>query len=103
PRSALLGLPLVPWDAEAAASLGAMPLALPIVACSVTVTTAELATLGVGDALILPAWPLQRSASGLLAGAVLLAAPAADVGIAAQLVEDGRLVLGADLAPLRAA
>jgi type III secretion protein Q len=105
PRSALLGLPLVPWGADPAAALGPIPIALPIVACTVTTTAAELATLGPGDALMVAVWPLARSSSrpGVLTGKVLLAAPASDVGIEAQLVDDGRLVLGGDLAPLRAA
>jgi len=102
PHSALLGLPVLPWTAAALEALGAVPLAVPIVACSVRVTAAELAAVGPGDALMLAGWPLARTPRGVM-GTVVLAAPSSEVGVEAQLVADGRLVLRGDRVPLCAA
>lgn len=109
PRSALLGLPLVPWDAIALAALGTTPLTLLVVGHTVTLPAADVARLCEGDALMLPAWPLTRVApsphvGGVptvgLSGRVVLAAPASLVGIEASLGEDGRLVLAGVPVPL---
>jgi type III secretion protein Q len=103
PRSGLLGLPLLPWDATAVAALGITPLALPVVGHVVELTATEVGRLAEGDALMLPGWPLARVAPGGLSGRVLLAAPSSEVGVEAWLGEDGRLVLRGDAVPLRAA
>jgi flagellar motor switch/type III secretory pathway protein FliN len=103
PRGALLGLPLLPWDATAIATLGMTALALPIVGHAVTLPAADVARLGEGDALMLPGWPLTRVAPSGLSGRVLLAAPSSEVGVEAWLGGDGRLVLRGEAAPLRAA
>jgi type III secretion protein Q len=103
PRSGLLGLPLLSWDATAVAALGITPLALPVVGHAVRLRATELARLTAGDALTLPGWPLARVAPGRLSGRVLLAAPYSEIGIDAWLGEDGRLVLRGDPAPLCAA
>lgn len=74
----------------ALAALGAMPLELPLVAGVLESTAAELATLAPGDVLA----PLGLSRAGAaVRGELLLAAPASDVAFAAELGEDGRLVL----------
>jgi flagellar motor switch/type III secretory pathway protein FliN len=93
-----------PWDRRALAALGPTPLALPIVACVACATAAEVGSLRPGDAVTVPSWPLARGgpAGRAQAGPVLLAPPSFDLGLRAQLGEDGRLVLGAGLEPLLA-
>lgn len=105
PREAALGAPAPAWDAAALAALGATPIAVPIVAHVVTMAATDLALLARGDALVLDGWPLARTPSSgrALAGPVVLAAPAAEAGVAARLGDDGRLVLGGDVVPLGAA
>lgn len=104
-RGAALPCTAPPWDARALAALGPTPLAMPIVACATFATAAEVATLRMGDALVLrrDLWPLSREAGGAAVGPVLLAAPSSDLGLSAKLGEDGRLVLGGKLEPLLAA
>jgi flagellar motor switch/type III secretory pathway protein FliN len=92
------------WDRAALAALGPIPLALPVVACTVLATAAEVAALRAGDALVPPpepeaTWPLSRGVDSP-AGSVFLAAPSAELGLSATLAEDGRLVLGGALEPL---
>lgn len=99
PRSAVLGAGGSPWNAGAVAALGSLPLSIPVVAHALVVTALDLARLGVGDALMLEPWPLGR-AGGRLAGPVRLAAPSSSTGVAAQLGEDGRLVLRGEVVPL---
>jgi flagellar motor switch/type III secretory pathway protein FliN len=84
------------WDRKALAALGSVPLALPIVACAASATAAEVATLRAGDAFVPP---LSRRIESL-AGPVLLAGPSSELGLRAELGEDGRLVLGGTLEPL---
>lgn len=84
------------WDRKALAALGSVPLALPIVACAASATAAEVATLRAGDAFVPP---LSRRIASL-AGPVLLAAPSSELGLRAELGEDGRLMLGGTLEPL---
>jgi hypothetical protein len=103
PRAAALAAPGSRWDGQALAALGATPLALPLVACALRVTATDVARLEPGDALLLGGWPLDRPTGGGLLGPVLLASPSAELGLRARLVEDGRLVLGAEVVPLCAA
>jgi flagellar motor switch/type III secretory pathway protein FliN len=80
------------WTSADLAALGALPLEMPVVACACVSTVAEVASLGAGDVLLPGPWPLKRVPGGLT-GPVLLAAAGGDVGIAAHLGDDGRLVL----------
>jgi flagellar motor switch/type III secretory pathway protein FliN len=92
------------WDVRALAGLGLTPLSVPIVACAVQATPAEVAMLEPGDAMIpMPrgAWPLAKGMP--LVGPVLLAPPMSDIGLSARLAEDGSLVLRGTLEPLVAA
>jgi flagellar motor switch/type III secretory pathway protein FliN len=99
-----LSAPHAPWRTAALMALGGMPLGLPIVACGVTVTAADVAALRVGDVFLPGHWRLTCAGAGpgagALAGPVLLAAPDSDRGVTARLVEDGSLVLGGDGEPL---
>jgi flagellar motor switch/type III secretory pathway protein FliN len=75
------------------ATLGSLPLDLPVVACRMLATTADIAALAEGDAWMLgDAWKLGRP-NGTLVGPVWLCAGSSDVGLAASLEADGRLVL----------
>jgi flagellar motor switch/type III secretory pathway protein FliN len=103
PRSAVLSAARRPWDGAALAALGAMPLGLPIVAHAMLATATDVASLEPGDACMLPGWPLTRGAAGNPTGVVKLAAPSGWVGVAADLHEDGRVVLRDEVVPLCAA
>jgi flagellar motor switch/type III secretory pathway protein FliN len=87
PRSALEPIAEPGLDARALASLGAMPIEIPLVAGVLEMTTTELAALAPGDALL----PLTLSPD--LRGELLLAPPESDVAFVADLGEGGRLVL----------
>jgi flagellar motor switch/type III secretory pathway protein FliN len=87
------------WTGGDLAALGALPLEVPIVACACASTVAEVASLGVGDVLVPGPWPLKRVQGGL-SGPVHLAPAGGDVGIAAHLGDDGRLVLRGGAVPL---
>jgi len=104
PRSAVMAAARVPWNQAALAALGATPVSIPIVAHALLATATDVASLEPGDACMLEGWPLTHTsgASGL-AGPVRLAAPAGSMGVAADLNEDGRLVLRGDVVPLCAA
>jgi flagellar motor switch/type III secretory pathway protein FliN len=107
------------WGANALAALGATPLRISIVAWAVELTTAEIATLGPGDVLVvergsltvdastrslaLPRAHRVEGASATLVGPVWLAAASSDVGVRADLVEGPRLVLRGEREPLGAA
>jgi flagellar motor switch/type III secretory pathway protein FliN len=88
------------WTAGALASLGALPLSIPIVACATRAQVADVAALRVGDAWLPGAWPLElakgSTASASLHGPVLLAAPGATSGVRARLAPGGRLVLSGE-------
>ncbi len=92
--------PPAAWNARALFSLGAMPIAVPVVACASLAQLAEVAALRVGDAWLPGTWPLELArgsgASASLQGPVLLAAPGATCGARARLVEGGRLVLSGE-------
>jgi flagellar motor switch/type III secretory pathway protein FliN len=103
-RGALRGTPPVPWDASVLTALGPLPLRLPVVAHEARATATELATLRPGDAWMLVGSELTRSASGAeLVGPVVLAPSFSCLGVAARLVDGGRLVLGGDAVALSAA
>jgi len=87
------------WTVGDLAALGAMPLEVPVVACACASTVAEVGSLGVGDVLVPGPWPLKRVQGGL-SGPVHLAPAGSDVGIAAHLGDDGRLVLRGGAEPL---
>jgi len=87
------------WTVTDLAALGAMPLEIPVVACACASTVAEVASLGVGDVLVPGPWPLKRVQGGF-SGPVHLVPAGGDVGIAAQLGDDGRLVLRGGAVPL---
>jgi flagellar motor switch/type III secretory pathway protein FliN len=89
----LFAVPASPWTPAALATLGDVPLELPIIAAVSRSTAAELGSLRRGDAWLPGAWALHVSSSGALAGPVLLAAGASEEGLRAVLGEDGRLVL----------
>jgi flagellar motor switch/type III secretory pathway protein FliN len=90
------------WTVTDLAALGALPLEVPVVACACASTVAEVASLGVGDVLVPGPWPLERVQGGL-SGPVHIAPAGRDVGIAAHLGDDGRLVLRGGAVPLGAA
>jgi flagellar motor switch/type III secretory pathway protein FliN len=99
PRHAALAAPSFPWGPSALAALGPMPLGMPVVACAFRASVSDVARLGAGDVVVPASWPLSREGA-LLRGPVWLAAPAAELGVRARLVEDGRLVLAGGLEPL---
>lgn len=80
------------WSSAELAALGALPLEVPVVACACASTVAEVASLGAGDVFLPGPWPLKRVPAGF-SGPVLLAPAGRDVGVAAHLADDGRLVL----------
>jgi len=98
-QGAALAAPSFPWNAAALEALGPTPLGVPVVACAARIPVTEVARLGAGDVFVPAAWSLAREGDGLL-GPVWLAAPAAELGVRAQLVPGGRLVLGGALEPL---
>jgi flagellar motor switch/type III secretory pathway protein FliN len=86
-----------PWSRECLARLGPVPLSLPVVACCDACPMSHLADIRRGDALILPAWPLERKGSRWVGGPVWLAAPSAQLGVRARFDAEGILVLGTEL------
>jgi flagellar motor switch/type III secretory pathway protein FliN len=93
------------WTAGRLTALGELPLSLPIVACASRVQVADVAALRAGDAWLPGAWPLElargdgasAASRAYLVGPVLLAAPTADFGVRARLVDGGRLVLSGEV------
>jgi flagellar motor switch/type III secretory pathway protein FliN len=89
-----------PWNRERLAALGELPLEIPVVACAVQATAADVASLSAGDAWILGgAWKLG-SAKGPLAGDVWLANGASETGVRAAVEASGRVVLRGGLEDL---
>ena len=83
------------WTRRSLLSLGPTPLRVPLVAWSTWMTAAEVSCLTVGDAFVPPLrakGALSRTPGGV-SGTVLLAPSSFDVGVIADLGEDGRLVL----------
>jgi flagellar motor switch/type III secretory pathway protein FliN len=87
------------WAVTDLAALGPLPLEVPVVACACASTVAEVASLRVGDVLLPGPWPMKPGSAGL-SGRVHLAPTGGDVGIAAHLGDDGRLVLRGGAEPL---
>jgi len=80
-----------PLSTSQAATLGDAPLALPVVACRLVATGAEIAALAVGDVWMLGgAWKADTRASR----PVWLSAADGEVGFRCMLEPEGRLVLG---------
>jgi type III secretion system YscQ/HrcQ family protein len=85
------------WTRVGLATLGAMPLSLPLVATVFQATASDVASLGRGDVVVLPEWPLTRTSNGTgWKGTLQLAAPSGDIGIASELSDEGRLMLRGD-------
>jgi flagellar motor switch/type III secretory pathway protein FliN len=99
---ATFGAPPAAWTQRALSSLGALPLALPIVACATLARAADLSALQRGDVWLPGSWPLELARdgtgpSGSLRGPVLLAAPASPAGVRARLLDQNRLVLSGEV------
>ncbi|MGH7269738.1 MAG: FliM/FliN family flagellar motor switch protein [Polyangiaceae bacterium] len=95
--------PQAPWSTEGLANLGHTPLSIPVVACAVPCTAAEVAALNTGDVFLPGTWPLNRASDGELRGLVFLAAPSSSMGLRAVVSEGRRLVLSGGAEPLWAA
>jgi flagellar motor switch/type III secretory pathway protein FliN len=101
--AAVRGAPLPAWSARTLASLGPLPLALPVVACAAASTAGDVASLRAGDVWLPGSWPLETGRDGAeLLGPVTLAAPSATSGVRARLVGGGRLVLSGEVDALSA-
>ena len=72
------------WTRESLRRAGSLPIAVPVVAKTFTLSAAEVASLRVGDALLVPEWK---------PGAVVLAPGNAEVGVTADLESQTKLVL----------
>jgi flagellar motor switch/type III secretory pathway protein FliN len=81
------------WTRAALASLGDVPLSLPIVAAVSLSTAGEVGTLRRGDVWIPGVWTLRRTPSGALEGPVLLASASHETAVRAVLGDEGRLVV----------
>jgi flagellar motor switch/type III secretory pathway protein FliN len=101
PASAVAVVAGSTWGSKALASLGPAPLALSIVGRTLTATTTEIASLRVGDALLVD-WPLTRAPNGAWTGPALLASPGGELGVAVELRQDGRAVLRGDVVSMTA-
>jgi flagellar motor switch/type III secretory pathway protein FliN len=95
PLARALAAPEPTWTRANLASLGDVPIALPIVAAVSLSTAGELGTLRRGDAWLPGTWNLRRSTSpgATFEGPVLLASPTSETALRAVLGEEGRLVL----------
>jgi flagellar motor switch protein FliN/FliY len=91
------------WGTAAMHALDGLPVSLPVVACAVMASAADVAALRQGDVFVPGTWRLEGAGKGAIAGPVVLAAPGSGHGVTARLVEDGSLVLGGDVEPLVAA
>jgi flagellar motor switch/type III secretory pathway protein FliN len=90
----------LPWNHGSLSRLGAMPLALPVVAAAQRSTVAEVEALGPGDVVLQhpcfrhsPCGPLALEKTGELSGPVLLSPPGGSVGVRADLVGGRQLVV----------
>lgn len=77
---------------DALAAMGDAPIVVPLVVATCLAERATLTSLRVGDALVLPSFPL-RDAGGALVGPVALVVAKAERGIAGELGAGARLVL----------
>ncbi len=94
PRSAVEPIADNELDAPALSALGEMPIEVPLVAGVLSMTNAELAALGQGDALLpLTITAHPRNEGDGFRGELLLAPPESDVAFRADLGDGGRLVL----------
>jgi type III secretion system YscQ/HrcQ family protein len=101
PLAQARAVPRSVWDRTTLATLGPLPLSLPIVACAVRISAADVASLVPGDALVVSPWRLRREGGGAsLRGPVKLAAPSSALGLRAELVEEHRLVLRGEVEQL---
>jgi len=92
PRS-VRAAPTDGWDRAALAALGNAELELPLVAAASTALVSEVGLLAVGDVWLPGTWLLRSSASGGLAGPLLLAPPGLEYGIVTELGDEGRVVV----------
>jgi flagellar motor switch protein FliN/FliY len=76
-------------------ALGDAPLAVPLIVATCLASRLDLAALRVGDALMLPSFPL-RLAGDTFIGPIVIATATAERGLAGDLAEGGRLVLRTD-------
>lgn len=89
----LLSVGSPPLDRPHLAAQGDLPLSLPVVACRVVATAAEVASIGVGDAWRLDsAWKLGPP-GGPRRGPIWLCAGGSERGVPADLEGDGKIVL----------
>ncbi len=100
PLAAALAAPEPPWTRAALATLGDIPIALPLVAAVSESTAGEIGTLRRGDAWLPASWTVHLAPSGSLEGYVFLASPELETGIRAELGEGGRLVVREALEPM---
>ncbi len=95
-RSVTSSAPAPAWNRAALSGLGSIRLAMPILACAVPIAAADVASLRRGDVVVPGGFPLVRTPGDEWVGPVLLSAPGGPVGIAANLSESNRLVLGGE-------
>ena len=82
-------------DVRALASLGDVPLSLPVVVAVTRATDDDLAALGPGAAWVPgETWTARRGSDGAWRGTALLAAPLADAGLVAEVDAGGQWRLG---------
>lgn len=95
PDAGVVGAPRLSRDETRAGLLrmGAAVLAIPLVATRCLALRHDLGALTTGDAFIPGAFGLRPSASGELVGEVALVPAGAERGLAAQLAENGQLVV----------
>lgn len=95
-RTSGMGTGELVWNHDRLKLLGTTPIGLSIVASAFLTTPGEIASLAEGDAWMLGNVPRLRS----LRGEVYLAAPDAERGVRAELVDNGSLVLRGGTAEL---
>ena len=93
-----------PWDRRSLRALGAMPLAMALVAGAGQTTVAGAAALQRGDVFLPGDWYVRWQRAGgdamALVGDAALAAPGADVGVRVSLAREGHVVFGGELVAL---
>jgi len=86
-----------PLSKAALAAMGDAKIALPLVVTSTLASRMDLLALAHGDVFVPSTLALTARGDGLLTGSVVLIPPRAERGIAADLAEDGRLVVRGEL------